>query len=60
MTPDLLAAIREHKPELLVLLSLEGNHREEFLERAAIMEFDGGLERRKSERLALELEKGDR
>jgi len=42
MTPDLRAALIEHKPEIL----------HAFNERAAIMEYDGGLDRAEAERRA--------
>lgn len=59
--PDLRAAIAERKPELLALLhaeaalaSLSEAEREEYEERAAIREYDGGTPREEAERLALE------
>lgn len=44
MTADLRAALVEHKPDVL----------HDYHERAAIMEFDGGLGRAEAERLAAE------
>jgi hypothetical protein len=44
MTPDLRAALVEYKPDVL----------HDYHERAAIMEFDGGLDRAEAERLAAE------
>jgi hypothetical protein len=60
VTKDLLAALRLAKPELLALLATGGldehgaSWREAFEERAAIMEFDGGLSRKDAEAAALE------
>ncbi len=45
LTPALRAALREHKAELLDLL-------EDFEERTAIMEYNGGLSRDEAERQA--------
>jgi hypothetical protein len=45
LTPALRAALREHKVELLDVM-------EEWSERAAIMEYCGGLSRPEAERLA--------
>jgi hypothetical protein len=45
LTDDLQAAIREHKEAILALLEL-------YEERAAIMEYDGGLPRADAERQA--------
>jgi len=45
VTPDLLDRLKAHKGELLASI-------ERFEERAAIMEFDGGLSRPEAERLA--------
>ena len=45
LTPDLLARLKAHKAELLDFV-------ERIEERAAIMEFDGGLNRQQAERLA--------
>jgi hypothetical protein len=45
LTPAIRAALREHKAALFDLL-------EAFEERAAIMEYSGGLSREESERLA--------
>ena len=44
MTPDLRAALVERKPDML----------HDYHERAAIREFEGGLERAEAERLAAE------
>lgn len=48
-----LPVLREHKAELLDELRAGMVDREAFEERAAIMEFDGGLTRAEAERLAL-------
>lgn len=45
LTPDLLDRLKAHKAELLASI-------ERFEERAAIMEFDAGLDRHEAERLA--------
>jgi hypothetical protein len=45
LTPDLLARLKAHKVELVASI-------ERFEERAAIMEFDGGLGRHAAERWA--------
>jgi hypothetical protein len=49
-------ALRASKQELLLLLASVGDSSrlEEFEERAAIMEFDGGMSRAEAERAALE------
>jgi hypothetical protein len=49
-------ALRATKPEILVLLADLGDSSrlEEFEERAAIMEFDGGLSRAEAERASVE------
>ncbi|MFM1855697.1 MAG: TubC N-terminal docking domain [Pseudomonadota bacterium] len=49
-------ALRASKQELLLLLAAVGDSSrlEEFEERAAIMEFDGGMSRAEAERTALE------
>lgn len=46
--------IRSHKPALLVFLQAEARH-EAFEERAAILEFDGGLTRADAEATARHL-----
>ena len=45
LTPDLLERLKVHKGKLVASI-------ERFEERAAIMEFDGGLRRHEAERLA--------
>lgn len=51
---DILAAVRQRKEELLDALSPDAE-RDTFEERAAIMEFDGGLSREEAERQAIEI-----
>ena len=58
--PDIAARIRRHKPVLLALVQSQAANRPdaeniaEFIqERAAIMEYDGGLPRPKAERAAV-------
>ncbi len=52
LTPELLDAIRQHKQELLDLL-------EAFEERAAIAQYEGGLERQAVEALAWACVRGE-
>ena len=52
LTDELRQSIREHKAELLALLEAK---REAFEERAAIMEFDGGMTRKDAESAAAEV-----
>jgi len=57
MPPDLLASLRQHKAELIAVLvvskpSKVQRWRDEFEERAAIREYDGGYTRAEAERLA--------
>jgi|HubBroStandDraft_6_1064221.scaffolds.fasta_scaffold2823613_1 hypothetical protein len=51
---DILAAVRQRKEELLDALSPDAE-RDAFEERAAIMEFDGGLSREEAEREAIKV-----
>ncbi len=52
--------IRKHKPAMIQLVSKLAEYRQElFEERAAIMEFDGGLSRSEAERLAHRQSTGD-
>lgn len=51
LTPELRAALVANKAAILDLLETE-SAREDFEERAAIMEFDGGLSRDEAERTA--------
>ncbi len=53
-----LPVIREHKAELVDELRAVMIDREAFEERAAIMEFDGGLTRAEAERLAFLEQRG--
>lgn len=66
MTPDLAERVREHKPRLLAALvagrlaemvtspdDLAPPWREEYEERAGIMEFEGNMTRERAEALAL-------
>lgn len=57
LPPDLVQEAKEHKAELLSALNRTltpdlGDEKERFEERAAIMEYDGGIDRPEAERLA--------
>lgn len=51
MTPQLMATLKAHKPELLAILTAPPAE-PEFSERAAVREYDGGFPRDEAERLA--------
>ena len=57
VTPDLVQRMKAHKAELLTMACDAAD--EQFEERAAIMEYDGGLSRTDAERNARKLIFGD-
>lgn len=52
LTPELKNALRAHKAEILHLLEINESLREHTEERSAVMEFDGGVNRKEAEQQA--------
>ena len=54
LIPERIEMLRRHKLELLAALTTPGPDLDAFEERAAICEYDGGLERARAEQIAAE------